>query len=108
MMYMPDCIKAITDLAAADGSKLRHHADFNVAAISFTPAELAAAIQRRLPDFEIDYAIDPLRQRIADSWPDSLDDTAARQEWGWQPAYDLDAMVDDMLDHLARKLHGPA
>lgn len=108
MMYMPDCIRAITDLVAADGSQLRHHADFNVAAISFTPAELAEAIQSRLPDFEIDYAIDPLRQRIADSWPDSLDDTAARQEWGWKPAYDLGAMVDDMLDHLARKLHGRA
>ncbi len=105
MMYMPDCIKAITDLAAADISKLRHHADFNVAAISFTPAELAEAIQRRLPDFEIDYDIDPLRQRIADSWPDSLDDTVARQEWGWKPAYDLESMVDDMLEHLARKLH---
>jgi nucleoside-diphosphate-sugar epimerase len=108
MMYMPDCIKAITDLAAVDGSQLHHHADFNVAAFSFTPAELAEAMQRRLPDFEIDYAIDPLRQRIADSWPDSLDDTAARQEWGWKPAYDLDAMVDDMLEHLARKLHGRA
>ncbi len=108
MMYMPDCIKAITDLSAADVSTLRHHADFNVAALSFTPAELAEAIQRQMPDFAIDYDIDPLRQRIADSWPDSLDDTAARQEWGWQPAYDLDAMVDDMLDHLAKKLHGRA
>ena len=108
MMYMPDCIKAITDLAAADVSQLRHHADFNVAALSFTPAELGEAIQRRLPDFAIDYAIDPLRQRIADSWPDSLDDTAARQEWGWSPAYDLEAMVDDMLEQLARKLHGTA
>ena len=105
MMYMPDCIKAITNLAAADGSKLRHHCDFNVAAISFTPATLAEAIQRRLPEFEIHYDIDPLRQRIADSWPDSLDDTAARQEWGWQPVYDLEAMVDDMLENLARKLH---
>ena len=104
MMYMPDCIKAITDLAAAHVSKLRHHADFNVAVVSFTPAELAEAIQRRMPDFEIDYDIDPLRQRIADSWPDSLDDTAARQEWGWKPAYDLEAMVDDMLENLARKL----
>jgi nucleoside-diphosphate-sugar epimerase len=108
MMYMPDCLKAITDLAAADGSKLRHHADFNVAALSFTPAELAEAIQRRMPDFEIDYDIDPLRQRIADSWPDSLDDSAARQEWGWTPTYDLEAMVDDMLAHLAIKLHGCA
>jgi nucleoside-diphosphate-sugar epimerase len=108
MMYMPDCIKAITDLAAADVSQLRHHADFNVAALSFTPAELGKAIQRRLPDFTIDYAIDPLRQHIADSWPDSLDDTVARHEWGWTPAYDLEAMVDDMLEQLARKLQGGA
>ncbi|ETX04925.1 NAD-dependent epimerase/dehydratase family protein [Candidatus Entotheonella palauensis] len=108
MMYMPDCIKAITDLAAADASTLRHHADFNVAAFSFTPAELAKAIQRRMPGFEIDYDIDPLRQRIADSWPDSLDDTVARQEWGWKPAYDVESMVDDMLEHLAKKLHGHA
>ncbi len=106
MMYMPDCIKAITDLATVPVSKLCHHADFNVASVSFTPAELAEAIQRRIPDFEIDYHIDPLRQGIADSWPDSLDDTAARQEWGWKPAYDLEAMVDDMLEHLAIKLDG--
>ena len=85
-------------------SKLRHHADFNVAAVSFTPDELAAAIRKRMPDFVIEYNIDPLRQGIADSWPDSLDDTAAREEWGWSPSYDLDAMVDDMLENLSVKL----
>ena len=104
MMYMPDCIKAIIDLAEADVSKLRHHADFNVASVSFTPAELAEAIRKRIPDFVIEYNIDPLRQGIADSWPDSLDDTAARDEWGWRPAYDLDAMVDDMIENLSVKL----
>ena len=104
MMYMPDCIKSIVDLAEADVSKLRHHADFNVAAISFTPDELAAAIRKRIPDFVIEYNIDPLRQGIADSWPDSLDDTAARDEWGWSPSYDLDAMVDDMTKNLSVKL----
>ncbi len=104
MMYMSDSIKAIVALAEADLSRLRHHSDFNVAAVSFTPAELASAIRKRLPDFQIDYQIDPLRQGIADSWPDSLDDTAAREEWGWRPAYDLEAMVDDMRETLGRKL----
>ncbi|MCE2456934.1 MAG: NAD-dependent epimerase/dehydratase family protein [Dehalococcoidia bacterium] len=104
MMYMPDCIKSTMDLAEADVSKLRHHADFNVTAISFTPDELAAAIRKRIPDFVIEYNIDPLRQGIADSWPDSLDDTAARDEWGWSPSYDLDTMVDDMIKNLSVKL----
>ncbi len=104
MMYMPDCIKAIVDLAEADVSKLRHHSDFNVTSVSFTPDELAAAIRKRMPDFVIEYNVDPLRQGIADSWPDSLDDTAARDEWGWSPSYDLDAMVDDMLENLSVKL----
>ncbi len=104
MMYMPDCIKAIVDLAEAEVSDLTHHADFNVASISFTPEELAEAIRKRIPDFEIEYNIDPLRQGIADSWPDSLDDSAARDEWDWSPAFDLDAMVDDMLENLLAKL----
>ncbi len=104
MMYMPDCIKALIELAEADMEKLTHHADFNVAGVSFTPAELAAAIRRRMPHFRIAYAIDTLRQGIADSWPDSLDDSVARAEWGWRPTYDLDAMVDDMLANLSVKL----
>ena len=104
MMYMPDCIKAIMDLARADLPALTHHADFNVSAISFTPSELADAIRHRIPDFQMRYDIDPLRQGIADSWPDSLDDSAARDEWGWTPRYDLDTMVDDMLVNLSSKL----
>ena len=104
MMYMPDAIKAIIDLAEADFARLEHHADFNVAAMSFTPAELAGAIRKRIPEFEIDYEIDPLRQAIADSWPRSLDDSAARREWGWEPGYDIDGMVDDMLDKMRTKL----
>ena len=104
MMYMPDCIKAIIDLARADLPALIHHADFNVSAMSFTPSELATAIRRRIPDFQMQYDIDPLRQGIADSWPDSLDDSAARDEWGWTPRYDLDTMVDDMLVNLSAKL----
>ena len=104
MMYMPDCIKSIIDLAEADGSGLKHHADFNVGAVSFTPSEIAEAVAARVEGFEMDYEIDPMRQAIADSWPDSLDDTAAREEWGWTPSYDLDSMSDDMLTNLKIKL----
>jgi nucleoside-diphosphate-sugar epimerase len=104
MMYMPDCIKSIIDLAEADGSGLKHHADFNVGAVSFTPSEIAEAVAARVKGFEMDYKIDPMRQAIADSWPDSLDDTAAREEWGWTPSYDLDSMSDDMLKNLKIKL----
>ena len=104
MMYMPDAIKAIIDLSEAGLESLRHHADFNVGSLSFTPAELAAAIRARIPGFEIEYEIDPLRQAIADSWPDSLDDSVARQEWGWAPAYNIHSMVDDMLANLRVKL----
>ena len=107
MMYMPDAIQALIQVAVADGERLHHHADFNVNAMSFTPADLANAIRSRLPEFRIDYRIDPLRQAIADSWPNSLDDSAARAEWGWQPAFDMDAMVDDMLKNLTRKLAAP-
>ena len=102
MMYMPDCLKSVTDLMAADLGRLRHHADFNLAAMSFTPAELAAEIKVHIPDFVIDYKPD-FRQAIADSWPTSIDDTAAREEWGWNPAYDLKATVKDMLDVLSRR-----
>lgn len=107
MMYMPDAILALIQVAEADGKRLHHHADFNVHAMSFTPSELANAIQSRLPEFRIDYRIDPLRQAIADSWPNSLDDSAARSEWDWQPNFDMDAMVDDMLENLTRKLAAP-
>ena len=104
MMYMPDAISSLVDLAEADAGRLEHHADFNVGAMSFTPTQLADAIRERMPEFVMEYEIDPLRQAIADSWPDSLDDSAARREWGWNPRYDLDAMVDNMLENLGRKL----
>ena len=102
MMYMPDCLKSVTDLMAADFDRLRHHNDFNLAAMSFTPAELAAAIKVHMPDFAIDYKPD-FRQAIADSWPTSIDDSAAREEWDWKPDYDLPAMVKDMLAALSRR-----
>ena len=104
MMYVPDAIKAMIEVAEADAAGLRHHADFNVNSMSFEPDELAAAIRRRVPGFTMDYEIDPLRQYIADSWPNSLDDTVARREWGWRPDYGLEAMVDDMYENLSRKL----
>ena len=104
MMYMPDAILSLVQLAEADVAGLRHHADFNVNAMSFAPEELEAAIRKHVPDFVMDYDIDPLRQSIADSWPNSLDDSAARSEWGWSPKFDLEAMVDDMMVNLGRKL----
>jgi threonine 3-dehydrogenase len=106
MMYVPDAIKALIEVAEADISGLRHHADYNVNSMSFEPEELAAAIRRRVPGFVIDYEVDPLRQYIADSWPNSLDDTVARLEWGWHPGYGLEAMVDDMYENLSHKLMG--
>ena len=102
MMYMPDCIKATIDLMEADFSRLLHHADFNVAAMSFSAGELAAEIKKHIPNLTVTYEPD-FRQAIADSWPRSLDDSAAREEWDWQPAYDLAAMTVDMLDTLGKR-----
>jgi nucleoside-diphosphate-sugar epimerase len=104
MMYMPDAIKASIDIMNADPSRLKNRNAFNIAAMQFTPEQLAAAIRKHIPDFTIDYDVDPLRQAIAESWPKRLDDTAARDEWDWQPDYDLDAMVEDMLINLRKKL----
>jgi len=87
------------DLMEAPFDKLKHHGDFNVGAMSFSAGELAAAIKRHIPGFEVTYKPD-FRQAIADSWPSSIDDSAAREEWGWQPAYDLDKMTEDMLKRL--------
>ncbi len=97
MMYMPDAIKAALDLMDADPDRLRHRNAFNVSAMSFCPEDQAAIIRRYIPDFEISYVIDPVRQAIANSWPNNLEDYAARVEWGWAPEYDLDAMTRDML-----------
>lgn len=102
MMYMPDAIRATIELAEADFSRLRHHADFNLAAMSFSAGELARCIKKHLPDFEISYEPD-YHQAIADSWPRSIDDSAAREEWGWKPKWDLESMTQDMLHHLLRK-----
>ncbi len=104
MMYMPDAVKAAIDLMEADAARLEHRNAFNVAAMNFTPEEVAAEIARHIPEFTISYAVDPVRQGIADSWPNSIDDTEAREEWGWSPSYDLESMTSDMLEQLRRKL----
>lgn len=103
MMYMPDCLKATIMLMEADLSRLKHHTDFNVAGMSFSVEELASEIKKHIPDFQIDYKPD-FRQEIADSWPESIDDSAAREEWGWKPDYDLPRMTADMLEKLKKKL----
>lgn len=100
MMYMPDAVDALVDIMEADGSKLVHRNAFNVTGMQLTPDGLAAEIRKHIPDFTIDYDVDPVRQGIADSWPDRIDDSAAREEWGWSPSYDAAAMTADMLKHV--------
>lgn len=104
MMYMPDAVRASIDIMEADPSKLQHRNAFNIGAMQLTPRKLAEMIRKHVPEFVIEYEVDPVRQRIADSWPRRLDDSAARQEWGWKPEYDAEAMVEDMLKHLSMKL----
>lgn len=103
MMYMPDAIRATLELMDAPAEAIRERHGYNLAGVSFTPAQIAQAIAEELPGFQIDYAPD-FRQAIADSWPRSIDDTAARTDWGWQLEYDLRAMVRDMLRNLAPQL----
>ncbi len=102
MMYMPDCLKATIDLMEADVSKLKHHSDFNLASMSFSAGELANEIKKHVPGFKCDYKPD-FRQAIADSWPKSIDDSAARKEWGWKPKYNLSSMTKDMLEKLGER-----
>lgn len=102
MMYMPDALNAIVDLMEADASKLKHRNSFNVTAMSFEPEEIAAEIRKSIPEFKMDYDVDPVRQKIADSWPNSLDATAAKEEWGFKAEYDLAKMTKDMLEKLSK------
>ena len=104
MMYMPDALKAAVNLMEADSSKLKHRNAYNITAESFTPEELAQEIKKYIPDFEMEYNIDPMRQAIANSWPNQLDDSAAREDWGWSPNYNLKAMTKDMIEKLKVKL----
>jgi nucleoside-diphosphate-sugar epimerase len=101
-MYMPDAIRAAIEIMEADASRLVHRNAFNVTAMQLTPAWLAAEIATHVPGFEMSYRIDPVRQSIADSWPDHVDDSAAREEWGWRPAFDVAAMTVDMIEHVRR------
>jgi len=103
MIYMPDAIKALVDLAEAPIENLKHHADYNINSMSFAPKELVEEIRKHIPELKVEYEID-FRQEIADSWPNSLDDSCAREEWGWKPEYDLESMTKDMLENLRIKL----
>lgn len=100
MMYMPDAVRAAIEVMEADPEKLVHRNAFNVTAMQLAPETLAAEIRKHIPGFELDHDVDPVRQSIAESWPDRIDDTAARDEWGWKPEYDMAAMTADMLKHL--------
>lgn len=106
MMFMPDAIRAVMELMEADLSHLKHRNAFNITAFNVTPKELAAAIQKFRPEFSIEYKVDPVRQAIADSWPESMNDVAAREEWGWSPQYNLETMAEIMLEKLAEKISG--
>jgi len=104
MMYMPDALRAAVEIMEADPSRLVHRNSFNITSMSFDPEIIYNKIKEYVPGFEMVYDHDPLRQAIADSWPDSLDDSCARNEWDWKPEYDLDGMTRDMLTHLREKL----
>ena len=104
MMYMPDALHAAIQLMEADPSRLKHRNSFNIASMSFEPEQLFAKIREYIPDLRVRYEVDPVRQAIATSWPDSMDDSCAREEWDWKPTYSLDAMTRDMILHLKEKL----
>ncbi len=103
MMYMPDAINAIITLMEADPSKLKHRNAFNITAMSFEPEQIAAEIRKHIPEFEMSYDVDPVRQGIANTWPDSIDPSAAKEEWGFKAEYDLAKMTADMLEKLKAK-----
>lgn len=105
MMYMPDALQAIVDLMEADPSKLIHRNAFNISAMSFEPAQIAAEIKKHMPTFDMSYEVDPVRQAIADSWPNAIDSTAAMEEWGFKAQYNLEKMTIDMLEKLQLRLN---
>lgn len=105
MMYMPDALRAAIDIMQANPRYLKHRNSFNIASMSFDPETIAASIRKCIPSFKMRYEVDPVRQSIADSWPDNMDDTCARKEWGWAPTYDLDTMTQDMIKNLKVKLN---
>lgn len=103
MMYMPDALKACIGLMEADPSKLKHRNSFNIASMSLAPELICSKIRELVPGFKMSYDVDPMRQAIAESWPDKMDDSCARQEWGWSPSYNLDSMSRDMITCLRKK-----
>ncbi len=103
MMYMPDALKAAIDIMNADPSKLKHRNSFNIASMSFSPEIIYENIRKHYPEFKMKYEVDPVRQAIAESWPDKMDDSCAREEWGWNPQYDMDSMTVDMIKCLKKK-----
>ncbi len=105
MMYMPDAIKSTVELMQAESNLIKVRSSYNLSAMSFSPKEIAESIKKHIPDFEISYTPD-FRQAIADSWPGSIDDTQAHEDWGWQPNYDLDKMTGDILKNLSVKYRG--
>lgn len=105
MMYMPDALRAAIEIMQADPSKLVHRNSFNIASMSFEPDTIYHKIQEFYPEFRMRYEVDPVRQAIADSWPDKMDDTCAREEWGWKPSFDLDSMSRDMIAALKKKFN---
>ena len=103
MMYMPDALRAAIEIMEADPTRLVHRNSFNIASMSFDPEVIYHKIKEHIPYFKMEYEVDPLRQSIAESWPNKLDDTCARMEWDWKPEYDLDAMTVDMIEKLRIK-----
>ena len=104
MLYMPDALEAMTQLMEADPDKLVHRNSFNVTSMSFTPEQLFTEIKKRVPTFTWDYEVDPVKAQISASWPDCLDDSCAREEWGWNPKWGMDAVIDDMLAACKKKV----
>ena len=104
MMYMPDALRAAIEIMEVDPSRLKHRNSFNIASMSFDPEILAAAIRKEIPGFKMRYEVDPVREAIAQSWPDKMDDSCARAEWDWAPRYDLESMTRDMIVNLKKKL----
>lgn len=103
MMYMPDALNAVVQLMEANPDKLIHRNSFNIASMSFDPEIIYAAIRKRKPDFKMVYDVDPVKEAIANSWPNMMDDTCARNEWGWKPKWNLETMTDDMLKIIGEK-----
>ena len=106
MMYMPDALKAAVQIMEADPSRLVHRNSFNIASMSFDPEIISAKVRELVPGFRMHYEVDPVRQAIASSWPDSMDDSCAREEWGWAPSFDIDTMSKDMIEHLRARFSG--